>query len=122
MFYVFEYATGGGRLMKKMPVAPGVLLIATLGAMMLSAPLLTAPAAHACAAGQLEDTVTGMCWTQSGQGESFGGPAAGPCLPGRLGNCLGTLQKSSPTMRGSAPNSAVPCGFGAAGGFPCGYW
>ena len=110
-------------MMKTMTApASAALLAATFGATMLSAQLFSAPPAYACAAGQLEDTVTGMCWTQSGQGESFGGPASGPCLPGRLGSCLGTLQKSSPTMRGSAPNSAVPCGFGAAGGFPCGYW
>ena len=104
-------------------VAPGAVLAAALLGMMVSVQLLTAPSAHACAQGQLEDTVTGMCWTQSGQGSNFGGPGEGPCLPGRLGNCLGTLQKSSPpSIRGNGTNSSVPCGFGPAGGAPCGWW
>lgn len=88
---------------------------------MMALQLLTAPPARACAPGQLADTVTGMCWSQSSKGESFGAPGDGPCLPGRLGNCLGTLQKSVPAAGGSE-NSAVPCGYGPEGGFPCGYW
>ncbi|MCW1959124.1 MAG: hypothetical protein KIH64_011385 [Mycobacterium sp.] len=94
----------------------------TAGGLLISAQLFTAPPAYACAEGQLQDTVTGMCWSQSGQGETFGAPADGPCLPGRLGNCLGTLQKSVPSTGGSGRNSAVPCGYGPEGGFPCGYW
>ena len=95
---------------------------AVIGGLLMSAHLLTAPPAHACPEGQLEDTVTGMCWSQSGQGASFGGPGDGPCLPGRLGNCVGTLQKSSPQSPATEPNPAVPCGFGPESGFPCGYW
>jgi hypothetical protein len=108
--------------MTKAPSA--ALLVATLGGVMVSVQLLTAARAHACAQGQLEDTITGMCWTQSGQGSSFGGPGEGPCLPGRLGSCLGTLQKSSPPplRGGDSTNSGVPCGFGPAGGAPCGWW
>jgi hypothetical protein len=100
----------------------GVALAAAFGGLLMSAQLLTAPPAHACAAGQLEDEVTGMCWSQSGQGESYGGPSDGPCLPGRLGSCLGTLQKASPQTPSGGPNPAVPCGYGSLGGFPCGYW
>ena len=96
------------------------LLAVVLGGALMSGHLLTAPPAYACAPGQLEDTVTGMCWSQSGQGESYGAPGDGPCLPGRIGNCLGTLQKSVPATGGQ--NAAVPCGYGPEGGFPCGYW
>lgn len=103
------------------PIASPVLLAMTMSTLVMSAQLLTAPPARACADGQLEDTVTGMCWSQSGQGESYGAPAEGPCLPGRLGNCVGTLQKSSPSTAG-APNPAIPCGFGPDSGYPCGYW
>lgn len=99
--------------------APGVLLAMTVGGLLMSAQLVMAPPAQACPEGQLQDTVTGMCWSQSGQGTSYGGPGEGPCLPGRLGSCVGTLQKSAPS---GAQNSAVPCGFGPEGGFPCGYW
>lgn len=99
----------------------GVLLAAAFGGLLLSAQLVTAPPASACPAGQLQDEVTGMCWSQSGQGETYGGPGDGPCLPGRLGNCVGTLQKSSPQI-GGAQNPAIPCGFGPESGYPCGYW
>lgn len=99
----------------------GVLLAVTFGGLLMSAQLLTAPPAQACPEGQLQDTLTGMCWSQSGQGEPYGGPGDGPCLPGRLGNCVGTLQQSFP-QTGGGQNPAVPCGFGPEGGFPCGYW
>lgn len=99
----------------------GALLAVAVGGLLASTQLFTAPPALACPQGQLEDTVTGMCWTQSGQGQSYGGAGTGPCLPGRIGNCVGTLQKSSPQVAGGH-NSAVPCGFGPEGGFPCGYW
>jgi hypothetical protein len=45
---------------------PGVLLAVTIGGLLTSSQLLVAPLAHACAEGQLKDTVTGMCWSQSG--------------------------------------------------------
>lgn len=102
-------------------IASQVLLAATMAGLLMSTQLLTAPPARACPGGQLEDTVTGMCWSQSGQGESYGAPGDGPCLPGRLGNCIGTLQKSSPSTAG-AKNPSIPCGFGPDSGYPCGYW
>lgn len=94
------------------------LVAVTVGGLLMSAQLLTAPTAHACSEGQLQDTVTGMCWSQSGQGQSYGVSGEGPCLPGRLGSCLGTLQKGAPAGV-AAPNRSVPCGFGPEGGLPC---
>lgn len=73
-----------------------VPLVVASGGLLMAAHLLAAPPARACPPGQLEDTVTGMCWSQNGQGQAYGGPGDGPCLPGRLGNCIGTLQKSAP--------------------------
>lgn len=104
------------RLFRRRPL----LLAVTIGGLLTSAPLFTAPLAYGCPAGQLEDAVTRMCWSQSGAGETFGVSGEGPCLPGRLGSCLGTLEKSSPTA--PPPNPAVPCGFGPDSGYPCGYW
>lgn len=95
------------------------LLAVTVGGLLMSTQLVTAPPAHGCLAGQVEDPVTRMCWSQSGQGETYGG-VDGPCLPGRLGNCVGTLQKASPAP--AAQNPAVACGFGPDSGYPCGYW
>ena len=101
-------------------VARPLLLAVAAGGIFVSAPLVTAPLAHACPAGQLEDTVTRMCWSQSSSGDTFGMSGDGPCLPGRLGSCLGTLEKSSPP--GASKNPAVPCGFGPESGYPCGGW
>lgn len=106
--------------MAKRLVGRPVLLVGTVGGLLMSALLITAPLAYGCPERQLEDTVTRMCWSQSGEGDNFGVSGAGPCLPGRLGNCLGSLEKSSPTT--GTQNSAVPCGFGPESGYPCGYW
>ncbi len=73
------------------------------GALMMAVQLPAAPPASACASGQLQDLVTGMCWTQSGQGEPFGGSGQGPCLPGRVGNCVGSLQWGSGGYGGGEP-------------------
>lgn len=69
-----------------------LLLTATVGGLIAIA-LPGAPTVNACQPGQLEDVVTRMCWSQTGQGESYGGPGDGPCLPGRIGSCLGSLQR-----------------------------
>ena len=74
-------------------IAISALQLAVAGGGLSSLALLPAPSATACPEGQLEDTVTRMCWSQSGQGASFGGPGEGPCLPGRIGGCLGSLQQ-----------------------------
>lgn len=98
---------------------PGFLAV-TVGGLLMTGQLVTAPPAQGCPAGQVEDTVTRMCWSQSGQGDTYGGAGGGPCLPGRLGNCVGTLQNASAAP--AAQNPAVPCGFGPESGYPCGYW
>lgn len=105
--------------MAKVLAGRPALLAVTVGGLLMSAPLFTAPLAYGCPEGQQEDTVTRMCWSQSGAGDTFGVSGDGPCLPGRLGNCLGKL-RSSPTA--GTQNSAVPCGFGPDSGYPCGYW
>ena len=97
-----------------------VLVAVCVGGLVTAAQLLAAPFAQACPPGQLEDTVTRMCWSQAGPGDTRGGPEGAPCLPGRVGNCLGSLAKSS--TPGAGGNAAVPCGFGPDSGYPCGYW
>lgn len=99
----------------------GVFLAVAASGLLITAQLATAPRALACPEGEMEDSITRMCWSQTGQGQSYGGPGDGPCLPGRLGNCVGTLQKDS-SPAGGVWNSAVPCGFGPEGGYPCGNW
>ncbi len=67
-----------------------------LGAGLVSVSLLAAPVAYAgCPEGQMYDSVSRMCWSQTGQGQSYGGPGDGPCLPGRVGGCIGSLQQGS---------------------------
>jgi hypothetical protein len=73
--------------------APAVLMALATGGFLASASLVAAPPALACPEGQLLDNVTRMCWSQTGQGQAYGGPGEGPCLPGRVGGCIGTLQK-----------------------------
>lgn len=106
--------------MAKLLAGRPVLLAAIVVGLLMSAQLVKAPSAYGCPEGQLEDTFTRMCWSQSGTGDTLGVSGDGPCLPGRLGNCLGTLQKGSP--KAGTHNSAVPCGFGPESGYPCGYW
>lgn len=75
--------------------ATGVALAAAYGGLLLSAQLVLAPPAHAaCPGGQWADPITGLCWSQNAPSNSFGGSGNIPCLPGRLGLCLGALQNS----------------------------
>ena len=86
--------------------APSLLLASLCGAVLMSAPLVTAPAAHAaCAGGQVLDPTTGVCWSQS-QTEITG--TGGVCLPGRLGLCMAGLQNSQ--MPGANLQTQVPAG------------
>ncbi|WP_167107074.1 hypothetical protein [Mycobacterium sp. DL592] len=76
------------------------------GALLMSAPLVTAPAAHAaCAGGQVLDPTTGVCWSQS-QTQISG--TGGVCLPGRLGLCMAALQNSQ--MPGANLSPKPPAG------------
>ena len=80
--------------MKIRITASGVALAAVCAAGLVSAPLLTAPAAHAaCAGNQISDPITGVCWSAAQRGSGISG-TGGTCMPGRLGLCLGALQNS----------------------------
>ena len=62
--------------------ASRLLMAAICGGALLSAPMVTAPPAHAaCNAGQIPDPVTGICWSQSATNLGISG-TGGTCLPG----------------------------------------
>lgn len=88
--------------------ASRLLMAAICGGALLSAPMVTAPPAHAaCNAGQIADPVTGICWSQSATNLGISG-TGGMCLPGRLGLCLGALQNSQ--LPGAALKPQAPAG------------
>lgn len=58
------------------------------GAPAQAAPLPSSPGTN-CAAGYMADSTSGNCWQMAGRGApTIGG---GPCMPGRVGTCLGYL-------------------------------
>ena len=71
-----------------------VLLSVGAAALFASAPSQALPSAPAspgqnCAAGYMADPNSGNCWQMAGSGApTLGG---GPCMPGRVGTCLGYL-------------------------------
>ncbi|MCB0942162.1 MAG: hypothetical protein KDB72_18215 [Mycobacterium sp.] len=86
-------------------------LLACLGTWMLAPLALTAaPAATAapCPGGQILDPTTGICWSQNNPSNSYGGSGNIPCLPGRLGLCLGALQNTP--IPGAALQPQAPAG------------
>lgn len=88
--------------------ASRLLMAAICGGALLSAPMVTAPPAHAaCNAGQIPDPVTGICWSQSATNLGISG-TGGTCLPGRLGMCLGALQNSQ--LPGARLKPQAPAG------------
>ena len=88
--------------------ASRLLMGAICGGALLSAPMVTAPPAHAaCNAGQIPDPVTGICWSQSATNLGISG-TGGTCLPGRLGLCLGALQNSQ--LPGARLKPQAPAG------------
>lgn len=92
--------------MKIRTSATGFLLASLSGAVLMSAPLLTAPpASAACAGGQVLDPTTGVCWSQS-QTQISG--TGGVCLPGRLGLCMAGVQNSQ--MPGANLQPKPPAG------------
>ena len=94
--------------MKFRLTAPSLLLASLCGALLMSAPLVTAPAAHAaCTAGQTYDPSTGVCWSQAAPNQSITG-TGGVCLPGRLGLCTAALQNSQ--MPGANLHPMPPAG------------
>lgn len=71
--------------------APGIMLAATFGGLLMATQIITAPPANACSG--MTDPITDVCWTGSSQGSGISG-TGGTCLPGRLGLCLGAIQNS----------------------------
>ncbi len=88
--------------------ASRLALAAIFAGALLSAPVLTAPPAHAaCNAGQVPDPATGICWSQSATNLGITG-TGGVCLPGRLGLCMAALQNSQ--MPGANLPGRAPAG------------
>ena len=93
-----------------------LVLAAAFAVALLSAPVVTAPPAHAaCNAGQVADPVTGICWSQSATNLGITG-TGGVCLPGRLGLCMAALQNSQMPGANLSPNA--PAGANRAGSWP----
>ena len=74
--------------------ASAMLFGAAAAALFASAPGVAVPPMPAspgqnCAAGYMADPNSGNCWQMAGSGSpTIGG---GPCMPGRIGTCLGYL-------------------------------
>ena len=86
-------------------------LLACLGTWMLAPLALSAaPSATAanCPGGQVLDPRTGICWSENNPSNSYGGSGNIPCLPGRLGLCLGALQNTP--IPGAALQPQAPAG------------
>lgn len=81
--------------------------------------LIEAPMAAACAGGTVLDPRTGICWSQVNPSNSWGGSGNIPCLPGRLGLCLGALQNTP--IPGAALRPQPPAGPAPRSG-PHGTW
>ncbi|MBP3084170.1 hypothetical protein [Mycolicibacterium fortuitum] len=99
------------------------LLLATLCSTMLAAAVLTsAPAATSapCPGGSTLDPTTGICWSENSPSNSLGGSGNIPCLPGRLGLCLGALQNTP--VPGSALQTTYPPAGPAPRSGPKGTW
>jgi len=89
------------------------LLAGAVAAALLTVPAITvAPAIAApCSGGQWEDPITGVCWSQNNPSNSYGGSGNIPCMPGRLGLCLGALQNTpipGATLPGANRNGTWP--------------
>lgn len=89
----------------------GLMLATTLGGILMATQIVTAPPAHACAGGQWKDPITGVCWSQNSPSNSYGGSGNIPCMPGRLGLCMGALQNTpipGATLPGANRNGSWP--------------
>lgn len=83
-----------------------VLLGAAATALFAVAPAQAAPSAPAspgqnCVAGYMADPNSGNCWQMAGGGAPTVG--GGPCMPGRIGTCLGYLANNP-----MAPGDTLP--------------
>lgn len=91
------------------------------GALLASGALIEAPTASAmCVGGTVLDPRTGICWSQVSPSNSFGGNGNIPCLPGRLGLCLGALQNTP--LPGAQLWPATPAPGAAPRTGPRGTW
>ena len=97
--------------------ASRILLAAAMAGSALAAPAVTVPlaappaSAAPCPGGQWQDPITGVCWSQNNPSNSYGGSGNIPCLPGRIGLCLGARQTTpSPgaTLPGANPTGPWP--------------
>ena len=86
--------------------ASTVFAVAAAAALYAAAPVQAAPRVPAspgqnCAAGYMADPNSGNCWQMAGSGSpTIGG---GPCMPGRVGTCLGYLANNP-----YAPGDTLP--------------
>ena len=84
-----------------------VVIGAAAAAVFAAAPVTAAPPLPAspgqnCAAGYMADSNSGNCWQMAGAGSpTIGG---GPCMPGRVGTCLGYLA-NNPMQPGDTLNT-----------------
>lgn len=88
-----------------------VLFAAAATALFVSAPAQSAPPAPAspgqnCAAGYMADPNSNSCWQMAGSGApTIGG---GPCMPGRIGTCLGYLSNNPIAPGSTITNNTWP--------------
>jgi hypothetical protein len=80
--------------MKPRPKASTLLLGAAAAALFTVAPAQAAPPFPAspggnCVAGYMADPNSGACWEMAAGGSPTVG--GGPCMPGRVGTCIGYL-------------------------------
>ena len=87
----------------------GVLVGVLFGALSVlpaqAAPLIPASPGQNCAAGYLADPNSGNCWERAGSGgaPTIGG---GPCMPGRIGTCIGYLANNPMSPGDTLPGAS----------------
>lgn len=101
--------------------APGVLPVLLCGATLAASALMALPTAASapCPGGSVLDPTTGICWSENNPSNTLGHSGNIPCLPGRLGLCLGALQNTP--QPGSALHTQPPAGPAPRTG-PKGTW
>ena len=92
---------------------PRLIAAAAFAGSLLAAPLIVGATANgaSCPAGQWQDWITGICWSQNSPASSFSSSPNSPCLPGRLGLCMSAYQNTpvpGATLSGSAPSGSWP--------------
>lgn len=85
--------------LRRLTVPSMLIGAAAAVALLASAPAHSSPGQN-CAAGYMADSNSGNCWQMAGHSPGVGG---GPCLPGRVGTCLGYLANNP-----MAPGDMLP--------------